>query len=45
MMPLHGVIIHPFQPPAGWNLTRPNNFTLKQQFKHTQQDLLDKSYL
>jgi hypothetical protein len=33
MMPLLGVVIHPFQLPAGWNLTRPNNFTWKQQFK------------
>jgi hypothetical protein len=27
VMPLLDVIIHPFQLPAGWNLTRPNNFT------------------
>jgi hypothetical protein len=27
VMPLFGVIIHPFQLPARWNLTRPNNFS------------------
>jgi hypothetical protein len=27
VMPLLGVVIHPFQLPAGWNLARPNNFT------------------
>jgi hypothetical protein len=27
VMPLLGVVIHPFQLPAGWNLTMPNNFT------------------
>jgi hypothetical protein len=31
VMPLLGANIHPFQLPAGWNLTRPNNFTWKQQ--------------
>jgi hypothetical protein len=28
-MPLLNVLIHPCQLPAGWNLTRPNNFHLK----------------
>jgi hypothetical protein len=27
VMPLLGVVIHPFQLPAGWNLTRTNNYT------------------
>jgi hypothetical protein len=49
-MPLLGAIIHPFQLPARWNLTRPNNFTLKQRLKqaeytNTQEDLPDQSYL
>jgi hypothetical protein len=30
-MPSLGVILHPFQLPTKWNLTRPNNFTRKQQ--------------
>jgi hypothetical protein len=29
VMPSLGVIIHLLQLPAGWNLTRPNNFTCK----------------
>jgi hypothetical protein len=33
VMPLFGVLFHPFQLPARWNLTRPNNFSWKQQFK------------
>jgi hypothetical protein len=50
MMPLLGVIIHPFQLPAGWNLTEPNNFTennnySKAEYINTQQDLPDKSCL
>jgi hypothetical protein len=49
MMPSLGVIIHPFQLPAGWNLTGPNNFTWnnnysKAEYTNTQQDLPDKSY-
>jgi hypothetical protein len=49
MMPLLGVVIHPFQLPAGWNLTRPNNFTLsnnysKAEYTNTKQDVTDKSY-
>jgi hypothetical protein len=27
VMPSLGVIIHPFQLPVGWNLTRANHFT------------------
>jgi hypothetical protein len=27
VMPSLGIIIHPFQLPAGWNFSRQNNFT------------------
>jgi hypothetical protein len=38
------VVIHPFQLPAGWNLTRPNNtcnniLYSKVEYINTQQDL------
>jgi hypothetical protein len=49
-MPSLGVIIHPFQLPAAWNLTRPktspeNNNYSKAEYTNTQQDLPNKSYL
>jgi hypothetical protein len=49
-MPSLVVIIHPFQLPAGWNFTGPNNSPennnySKAEYTNTQQDLPDKSYL
>jgi hypothetical protein len=43
-MPLLGVIIHPFQLPARWNLTRTNNFTYKQQLARLSILILSKTY-